>query len=150
MFSTAKHATHAQVAWASAVTRYKIADALYRANDAFGRGKAANEEHDREVYAGEQACGTFLAASKHPVFGPRMAAALTAANAADDRAHYEIIKPADAAAIMLALTPAPDADALLFKVEVIARYELDNHRDFPGNPFDHIEAEAKRLAGEVA
>lgn len=150
MFGTTKQATHAQDAWASALTRFKLADALYRSNNAFSKSKNLLNTYDLEELAGVRACGTILAAKAHAFHGPRMAAALAAVDEADDRAFREIINPADQAALALVLTPAPDADALLFKVDVIERYELDNYSDFPGDPIDHIAAEAARLAGEVA
>ena len=150
MFGTTKQATHAQVAWASALTRFKLADALYRSNNAFGKSKNLGNLYELEKASGEQVCGSALAAKAHPVHGPRIAAALAAVDMADDRAFREIIRPADEAALALVHTPAPDADALLFKVGVIQRYELDNYDGFPGDPIDHIAAEAARLAGEVA
>jgi hypothetical protein len=49
------------------------------------------------------------------------------------------------AAIALALTPAPDLAAALYKIEVIKHEELDNDRDIPRDPMELVAEDMTRL-----
>lgn len=70
--------------------------------------------------------------------------------AAEDDRQDRYLAPMWRAARALALTPAPNLAAALYKVEVIKREELDNNGGFEVDPFQIVRDDIARLRGEAA
>lgn len=127
---------------------YRLAVALYDANDAFGYTKAINNEHDRLRYDLDQKYGNWRKAPA--VDQAAVRASLQRCNDASERSLDLYVNPADRAAIALMLTPAPDVDAVHIKIAIAAKHELDNTTGMPREPMDIIIEDVRRLGGEVA
>lgn len=59
----------------------------------------------------------------------------------------EFYGPADEAARQLILTPAPDLDAILVKIDVTKKHELHFENEMGGEPWDIISAELRAIGG---
>lgn len=136
-------------------TKWERRKALFTArklrNDAyfdFGPMQIANEAFMREVEALKATYGP-RAANAPGSEGERLyAEAHDRMNRAERTAYQTQIAPTDRAAELLALTPAPDLDALAFKTNTIKMLEVYAWSDH--DLYAVVAADAARLAGGVA
>jgi hypothetical protein len=142
---------HAPIAdralWDRRRDRFAILKALRDADEAFGRCADGNRAYDlfRRIVR-----------ERHGTNDKRRVPAETQAewdvefekmNASDAIFTARFCKPADLAAIELIMTPAPDLDAALLKIEIIKDFELWNTYEVPVDCMDLVSADMARLLG---
>ncbi|WP_343347693.1 hypothetical protein WJT74_05245 [Sphingomicrobium sp. XHP0239] len=118
--------------------RWRLLRALQDCNYDFGPIARANYEYE---------CAESEARGNKD--DPRLRAAHERCSKADDHGYRTYDEPAADAAITLVNFPAPDVAAVQVKIEAIKHHELDNYLPVKGEPFDFIEADVKRLLGEL-
>lgn len=136
--------------WEEAVRRYELLDILAEACAEFGEPTALEFQMDRTRRDAIAEHGTLENAKRVPGWSTRLDDAWNSVKAAEERASDLYFGPAEDAAIALINIAAPTPVALRFKVEAIKKRELWNHRHVVGDCFAIIEADARRLLGEVA
>ncbi|MEG3144195.1 hypothetical protein U1839_05970 [Sphingomonas sp. RT2P30] len=136
--------------WDRRLKCYTILKALADADDKFGLLAEACEVGAAARYQMEADHGTWARAVAHPVAGKQCEAICEAEYAASDAHYRDYIIPADKAAILLALTPAPDVEAAVFKIAMIKEESLDNHAWLKRHPMEIVREDMARLRrGEV-
>lgn len=135
-----------QIAWMKAHQEYRRLRALTDADEAFG--PTARSDHDLELarLGAEMQSGSLDRARRNPEVARLLDKLFQADEAASERQMQEFIRPMDRAAISLVVLPAPTLDAAIEKIAIVKREHLDNHADFPGEPFDFIAADLARFA----
>lgn len=129
--------------WNRRVARYRRARALMEADYAFGDNAKANEAFNTARAEAVRAVGEGRL-DEHPGFPE----AWEAMSRADEERFRRYIRPADLAAMLVVLTPAPNLEAALLKVEIIKEHELDNYSPMPRDPFGIVLEDMRRLARE--
>ena len=119
-------------------------NALSRANIMFGPMGKASDEWDRVSYDLEQKYGKHWRRNEkaQAEFEP-VSDRVDVEQEAIEVAYFE---PMEAAAIELAVYPAPNLAAALFKIELIKREELHGTRDMPRDTWDIVTEDMARLA----
>ena len=119
-------------------------NALSRANIEFGpMGKASNEYY-RTEFDLEQKYGKNWRRNEKAL--AEFAPASDRVDAEEEAIVVAFFDPMEAAAIELAVYPAPNLAAALFKIELIKREELHCTRDMPRDAWDIVTEDMARLA----
>ena len=131
--------------WNRRVAEWRKLNALMNAERKWGACSRSNEDLKRLEYEMVAKHGTWQAAFASEEDGARCAAFNKESDAlcAAEVANY--VDPADRAAIALALTPAPDLDAMLLKIAVIEEHELDNMTWMTRDVMDVLREDAARF-----
>jgi hypothetical protein len=115
--------------WERNLAAYRIAAALTDAGASFGPFARENDAFDLAKRRLEDRHGSITRAKLEPEAGAEWAEVWARMGEAEEVRYRELLKPMWAAAIRLVLTPAPDLEAALIKVEIIKHEELDNDAD---------------------
>lgn len=135
--------------WEVALQRFRMCEAMKDADEYFGDLAEAGRAHDEHK---RQRVRRFGPEGKTQTMPEAMAAreeAWAAMTAAEDAHYKNFIVPIDKAAIALALTPAPNLDALLIKIDIIKRFELDNTKFMPRDPMEIVREDFARLERRI-
>lgn len=129
--------------WNERVRRFLLLDAVQRSDYDFGPTQLANEAFDleREVlvrkYGKQWALNSDATAQMDAVF--------EGLQKREEERVETLVRPMWSASVELAKTPAPTLAALLFKIELIKREELDNDLSMDADPFEVVSSDAARL-----
>lgn len=132
--------------WDRRLKRYTILRALSDADGDFGTLARAIEAGKLARYEVEAEYGSWARARAHEV-GAARCDSIYATETAADEAHYrDYFNPSDRAACLLAMTPAPDLEAALYKIELIKKESLDNHNLMSRDVMEIVHEDMARLA----
>lgn len=119
-------------------------NALSRANIRFGPMGKATDEYDRALYDVEQKYGRNWLAND--AARAEIEPESDRVDAEEEAIAKDYFDPMEVAAITLAIHPAPNIAAALFKIELIKREELYATRDLPRDAWDIVTEDMARLA----
>ncbi len=132
--------------WDRNFAEYRMREALYRADAEFGDMKVAIRVHDEVIMLLERDFGSVAKARLDPTGDSVREVAWQALTAAEERSAIHFDTPLDVAAINLALTPAPDLDAAIFKIQLIQDRQLDNLVSMPRDCMQIVLEDMARVA----
>lgn len=144
--ATASAAPPSQTPWQRAFDRYRLLHGLITAEESFGAMGQANAVHDEERARVARKVGCAAKEVWRREDGRSLLkASFDAVELAEKRFAVDWCTPYDAAAVALVLTPAPDIDAILYKVDVIERHDLSGEGALPRDPMSILLDDAQRL-----
>jgi hypothetical protein len=111
--------------WNRRLAEYRRRHASWKHEAEAGAFHAANEEYNRHFADLSARFGSWHEALRSPIGAPLCRAAFAPAAAAEKAFYDDFTAPLQRAAVRLALTPAPDLEALLAKIRVMHEQELD-------------------------
>ena len=129
--------------WDRRFARWLMLDGLARADIDFGACARANEAHELVKLRIEETYGRDWRSD--PEATKEREATWKDVTTADDQRSTELLEPLWQAAIDLALVPAPNLPAALFKIELIKREELDNYTAMTRDPFEIVAEDMANL-----
>ena len=130
--------------WNKRMSDWLRLNALSRANIHFGPMGKASAEYDRARYDVEQKYGRNWLAND--AARAEIEPESDRVDAEEEAITRDFFEPMEAAAIKLAIHPAPNIAAALFKIELIKREELYGTRDMPHDAWDVVTEDMARLA----
>jgi hypothetical protein len=111
--------------WNRRLTIYRRLAARTKEAAETGFYRQALDRYDREQAALASRFGSWEAARESQEGGPLCRAAFERVDAAEEAYYDRCTAPMHRAAVRLALTPAPDLEALLAKIRIVAEQQLD-------------------------
>lgn len=129
-------------AWDRALRKYRRAMVMFEATEQYGKFKHLGHDLELAREKATQNFGHWRKADKETA--AELDRLYEREDAAWQAAYQLYCVPACNAAIELLLTPAPDVDAVMYKMEVAKTHELDNHTGVP-DVFDVIKDDWERL-----
>jgi len=136
----------AEARWNRRLAHYRRLHAHWKAEAESGAFRAANDCY-QQVYTQLSArFGSWEKARRSRIGKPLCAAAFASIDAAEDAYYDRCTAPMHQAATRLALTPAPDLQALRAKIEIMHRHQLETDDDLPRHPFELLGEDVGRLA----
>jgi hypothetical protein len=129
--------------WDAAFADWLICNALDRADYEFGSSKKADDAFEQEKLSIEGAFGREYRSTDEGEAAFQVAFASRLQAERDHTVQFSV--PMWRAAVRLALVPAPNLAAALFKVELILREELDNDAGMSRGPFEVVQEDMERL-----
>lgn len=130
--------------WDNAVREVLRRQALYLSDVEFGPSSEAAEAFDRARFEIEAKHGRNW--RDNPDAVEAMQTARAALNEAEEAATEQLLRPLWAAQRALALTPAPNLNAALFKSEIMAWEEIWNDNQLGRDGFEIVAEELARFA----
>jgi len=130
--------------WNRRLARYRRLHARWKAEAESGTFRAANDRYNREHAELSARFGSWAAALESDEGRPLCEAAFEHLDAVENAYYDRFTAPAHRAAVLLALTPAPDLEALSTKIRVMAEHKLDE-ADSLERPALEVLAEDVRL-----
>jgi hypothetical protein len=135
--------------FARRLARYRRLAARAKHTAEAGFLSAANLRYGRERAEVEARFGSWEAAASTPAGRKLRHAAFRRVSRAEDAYYRSCAAPLHRAAILLALTPAPDPRALIEKIAVIQAHKLQEDGIMPRCALDVLAEDAGRLAGRA-
>lgn len=123
--STAEQHTPARTLWNRRLATYRRLAARKKEAAETGFYRQANDRYEREQAALAHRFGSWQAARASEAGRPLCRAAFAQVDAAEQAFYDRCTAPMKRAAVRLAVTPAPDVEALLTKIRVMQEQQLD-------------------------
>lgn len=137
-----------RVKWERRLARYRLLAALEVSHRKFGGYFETTDKTARERLLINDEYGSWNAAGVDPQGLQRVDAVFQAEEAISDLHCKRFAAPADRAATLLVLTPAPDIDAVELKIKVIQDNDMVMWTAFEdGRLMGAVAADVKRLSG---
>lgn len=136
----------AQALWNRRLARYRRLHARWKAEAETGAFRAANDLYYREQAGLSARFGSWEKARRSRIGKPLCAAAFARVSAAEDAYYDRCTAPMHRAAIRLALTPAPDLQALLVKINLILEHQFETFDCAVEHPYEVLRDDVRRLA----
>ena len=130
--------------WDRRLFDYQRLDASQNADADFGQYRKSEDEFTMSKARIERAYGKHF--NRHPEAVAEWEKVWARLTEAEERRYQAFLLPMWEAAIALAMTPAPDLTAALYKIEVIKHEDLDNDRNMPRDPMEIVAEDMTRLA----
>ena len=131
-------------AWDKAFADYVCFDALQDADHTFGGYAAALEDHTLTKVRLIERFGKAYSAT--PEAAAEAEAAFEKVSEAERTREAKYLRPYWKSAIALAMTPAPNLAAAIFKVQLVKREQLERDGDMPRDPMEIVNEDMARLA----
>jgi hypothetical protein len=123
--TTEGQSSPARALWNRRLAEYRRLLAAKEAEEAAGAFRAASDLYDRDYAAIEARFGSWGAARDTEQGRALCHAAFAPMNAAEEAFYDDFTAPLQRAAVCLALTPAPDLEAVLERIRVMDEQELN-------------------------
>jgi len=143
----AEGATINRSAWDRARRNYECRRALQEAVEKFGALAQVSEKRQLVHYEVKERFGTTRGDRVDAAAKRKLDAAYEAEQRVSDKWMDEYVYPTEAAAIALLLTPAPDIEALQFKMRVIEKEELHLSNATPRDCCQVLHEDVARVGG---
>jgi hypothetical protein len=135
-----------QAAWNRRLARYRRLVAQMEAEAATGGYRAANDDYAFTVAALGARFGSWEKACRSKEGGRLCETALDRLDEAEDAYARDHTTPMLKAAVLLALTPAPNLHALLLKIGIMHEHQLEMGDDLTRHPLEVVQEDVRRLA----
>ncbi|HEX8192743.1 MAG TPA: hypothetical protein VF552_07555 [Allosphingosinicella sp.] len=147
--SGAEQPTPARTLWNRRLAAYRRLAARTKEAAETGFYRQANDRYEREQSALAARFGSWEAARASEQGRPLCRAAFAQVDAAEEAYYDRCTAPMQRAAVRLALTPAPDLEALLTKIHIMDEHQLDEVGHMKPPVLRVLTADLQRLYADV-